>query len=231
MGTGLIRLTGPSGLIGNETFPSNISKISNISNNSNSNIIMTTTPTIALYQLGVRNLKTYLFALLFIAGNILLPQLCHLVPQGGLILLPIYFFTLVGAYKYGFTVGLFTAVLSPLLNNVLFAMPAAPMLPVIMVKGTLLAAIAAFVASRAAALASDGAATTSGEASNASRANIIMLVSLVIAVVAAQLFGSLFEWAYTGSLSAALQDIALGWPGLLLQVFGGYLVLSFVLKK
>lgn len=171
---------------------------------------MTTTNTIALYQLGVRNLKTYLFALLFIAGNILLPQLCHLVPQGGLILLPIYFFTLVGAYKYGFTVGLLTAVLSPLVNNLLFAMPAAPMLPVIMVKGALLAAIAAFVASRA---------------------NLIMLVSLVIAVVAAQLFGSLFEWAYTGSLSAAIQDIALGWPGLLLQVFGGYLVLSFVLKK
>lgn len=171
---------------------------------------MTTTNTIALYQLGVRNLKTYLFALLFIAGNILLPQLCHLVPQGGLILLPIYFFTLVGAYKYGFTVGLLTAVLSPLVNNLLFAMPAAQMLPVIMVKGTLLAAIAAFVASRA---------------------NLIMLVSLIIAVVAAQLFGLLFEWAYTGSLSAAIQDIALGWPGLLLQVFGGYLVLSFILKK
>lgn len=217
-------MIGPIGLIAKDAFPYNNLNISNNSNNSNSNIIMTTVPTIALYQLGVRNLKTYLFALLFIAGNILLPQLCHLVPQGGLILLPIYFFTLVGAYKYGLTVGLLTAVLSPLVNNVLFGMPPAPMLPVIMVKGTLLAAIAAFVASRAASYASHNVSGTS-------RANLITLLSLVISVVAAQILGSLFEWAYTGSLSVALQDIALGWPGLLLQIFGGYLVLAFVLKK
>lgn len=192
---------------------------------------MTTVPTIALYQLGVRNLKTYLLALLFIAGNILLPQLCHLVPRGGLILLPIYFFTLVGAYKYGLTVGLLTAVLSPLVNNVLFGMPPAPMLPVIMVKGTLLAAIAAFVALRTKAIASRNVVRTSNAVSEATRASLILLLSLTITVVAAQLFGSLFEWAYTGSISAALQDIALGWPGLLLQIFGGYLVFAFVLKK
>ena len=60
-------------------------------------------------------------------GNIVLPQLCHLVPQG-LILLPIYFFTLIGAYKYGWQVGLLTAVLSPLANHLLFGMPPAPML-------------------------------------------------------------------------------------------------------
>lgn len=224
-------MIGPIGLIAKDAFPYNNLNISNNSNNSNSNIIMTTVPTIALYQLGVRNLKTYLFALLFIAGNILLPQLCHLVPQGGLILLPIYFFTLVGAYKYGLTVGLLTAVLSPLVNNVLFGMPPAPMLPVIMVKGTLLAAIAAFVASRAASYASHNAVRTSNAVSEATRASLILLLSLTTTVVAAQLFGSLFEWAYTGSLSAALQDIALGWPGLLLQIFGGYLVLAFVLKK
>ena len=30
-----------------------------------------------LYSLNYSNVKTYLFALLFIAGNIALPQLCH----------------------------------------------------------------------------------------------------------------------------------------------------------
>ena len=59
---------------------------------------------IALYELNYRELKTYLMAALFVAGNIALPQLCHLMPQGGLIFLPIYFFTLVGAYKYGLAV-------------------------------------------------------------------------------------------------------------------------------
>lgn len=58
-----------------------------------------------LYSLPFGNVKTYLFALLFVAGNIALPQLCHLVPAGGPTLLPIYFFTLIAAYKYGFKVG------------------------------------------------------------------------------------------------------------------------------
>ena len=50
-------------------------------------------------------------AMLFILGNMVLPQLCHLIPQGGITWLPIYFFTLIGAYKYGWKVGLLTGVL------------------------------------------------------------------------------------------------------------------------
>ena len=65
-----------------------------------------------LYSLSFSNVKTYLFAFLFVAGNIALPQLCHLVPMGGQTLLPIYFFTLIAAYKFGFRVGLLTALLS-----------------------------------------------------------------------------------------------------------------------
>lgn len=87
-----------------------------------------------LYSLPFGNVKTYLFALLFVAGNIALPQLCHLVPAGGPTLLPIYFFTLIAAYKYGFKVGLLTALLSPVINHLLFAMPAAAVLPAILIK-------------------------------------------------------------------------------------------------
>lgn len=77
-----------------------------------------------------------------------LPQICHLVPQGGLRWLPIYFFTLVGAYKYGWRVGLLTAVLSPVVNSALFGMPAAAALPAILLKSVLLAAAAGFAARR-----------------------------------------------------------------------------------
>ena len=83
------------------------------------------TTAVKLYSTGYREAKTYLAAALFVAGNIVLPQICHLVPQGGLRWLPIYFFTLVGAYKYGWRVGLLTAVLSPAVNSALFGMPAA----------------------------------------------------------------------------------------------------------
>ena len=68
------------------------------------------TTSIKLYALSFSQAKTYFVAALFILGNIVLPQLCHLIPQGGMILLPIYFFTLIGAYKYGWRVGLLTAV-------------------------------------------------------------------------------------------------------------------------
>ena len=86
------------------------------------------TTTVRLYSLGYGQAKTYWTAFLFVAGNVLLPQLCHLFPLGGVRWLPIYFFTLVGAYKYGWRVGLLTAVASPWLNSALFGMPAAAVL-------------------------------------------------------------------------------------------------------
>ncbi|MGM9862027.1 MAG: ECF transporter S component, partial [Muribaculaceae bacterium] len=76
-----------------------------------------------LYSLPYTQAQTYVAAGLFVIGNILLPQLFHLMPDGGKIWLPIYFFTLVGAYKYGWRVGPLTALLSPLVNSWLFGMP------------------------------------------------------------------------------------------------------------
>lgn len=166
--------------------------------------------TIRLYSLGWREMRTWLFATLFIAGNIVLPQLCHLIPQGGLMLLPIYFFTLIAAYKYGLRVGLLTAVLSPLVNSVLFGMPAAAALPIITIKGVLLAGAASWMASR-----SKGAS----------------LLAMIGVVLGYQLVGGLIEWAMTSSLASALQDWKLGWPGMAIQAIGGWLVLNHLLRK
>ncbi len=170
----------------------------------------TQTHSVPLYHLGYNELKTYLVAFAFIAGNILFPQLCHLIPQGGLILLPIYFFTLVGAYKYGLTVGLLTAVGSPLVNHLLFGMPPTAMLPIILTKSILLAVAAALVARKA---------------------GKVTLPAIALVVVIYQGMGMMAEWAMTGSLQAALQDVWLGYPGLLLQIVGGFLLLKYVLKK
>lgn len=168
------------------------------------------TQNVALYQLSYNQVKTYLFAAMFIVGNIALPQLCHLMPQGGLIFLPIYFFTLVAAYKYGFTVGLTTAVLSPLVNSALFGMPPAAALPIILIKSVTLAVAAALIAKKT---------------------NKVTLLTVVLAVIAYQFIGSLAEWAITGSIEKALQDIILGWPGCLIQIVGGFVILRYLLKK
>ena len=90
--------------------------------------------TLKLYALDYRDIKAYIAASAFILGNIALPQLFHLIPNGGIIFLPIYFFTLIAAYKYGWKVGLLTAILSPLFNHVLFGMPAMAALPAILFK-------------------------------------------------------------------------------------------------
>lgn len=157
-----------------------------------------------LHNLSFSDTRTYLYATLFILGNIIMPQIAHLVPQGGLVWLPIYFFTLVGAYKYGWKVGLITALASPLINSAIFGMPAVAMLPVIIFKSVTLAIIAGLTASRF---------------------KQVSPWHILIVVFGYQLIGSLGEWAWTGSLDAALQDLHTGLPGIIMQVFAGWLII------
>ncbi len=159
------------------------------------------------YSLSFGNIKTYLFAFLFIAGNILLPQLCHLIPAGGPTLLPIYFFTLIAAYKYGFRVGLLTALLSPVINHLLFGMPATSVLLPILIKSTLLAGAAAMTAHYT------------------QKATI---ATLLIVVLTYQFIGTAFEWALCGDFYLAIQDFRMGIPGMLIQWLGGYLLLKAI---
>lgn len=160
--------------------------------------------------MGYDEAKTYLVASLFIVGNIVLPQLFHVVPKGGMIWLPIYFFTIVGAYKYGWRAGLLTAVLSPIVNSLLFGMPMAAALPAILLKSVLLALSAGYVARRFRSV------------------SIPLLIAVVLMY---QVVGTLGEWAMSGSLMLALQDFRIGIPGMLLQVFGGYAAIKYILKK
>ncbi len=156
---------------------------------------------VKLYLLPYRNVMTYGAALLFVLGNIVLPQLFHLMPQGGMTWLPIYFFTLVGAYKYGWKVGLLTAVLSPLINSWLFAMPAPDVLPAILIKSVLLAVGAGYAARRF---------------------NSVSLLLFLAVVLFYQVIGTMAEWALSGSI---------GIPGMLLQVVGGYLFVKYLIRN
>ncbi len=168
------------------------------------------THTLTLPQCSYRELKTYAIASLFVAGNLIFPQLAHLLPQGGLILLPIYFFTLIAAYHYGWRVGLLTAILSPLLNYLLFGMPSAAVLPAILCKSLLLVGIASLVAAYF---------------------KRISLPLLALVVMSYQVIGTLVEWVLVGSFQAAIQDFRLGLVGMLLQIVGGYLLITLLNRK
>lgn len=165
---------------------------------------------VKLRTLEYREVRTWLLALLFVTGNVVFPQLCHAFRLGGPTWLPIYFFTLIGAYKYGWRVGLLTAVASPLLNSALFGMPAVALLPAIVLKSTLLALIAGYAAYRF------------------RRVTLTLLAGVVLGY---QVLGSAGEWALTGDWQLAVQDFRLGIPGMLLQLFGGWLTIKYLLGR
>lgn len=168
------------------------------------------TTTVKLYTWNYAEVKTYLASLLFVLGNIALPQLFHLIPQGGMTWLPIYFFTLVGAYKYGWRVGLLTAILSPLANSALFGMPTVSALPAILLKSVLMAVIGGYVAARF------------------HKATILLLTLVVLSY---QVLGTLGEWTMKGDFWLAIQDFRMGIPGMLFQVFGGWVFINRLIRK
>ncbi len=158
--------------------------------------------------LSVTEARFYLYTTLFVAGNIALPALCHLVPGGGAMLLPIYFFTLVAGWRFGLAAGLATAVLSPLANHALTGMPPQAMLPAILAKSVLLAVIASWVARRFG----------------------LSLLAVALAVLGYQVAGGIVEGLLTASLAAALADFRVGLPGMVLQILGGYAVLRLLAR-
>ena len=165
------------------------------------------TNSIKLYSLNYLQLKTYLIASLFVVGNIVMPQIAHLMPKGGLVFLPIYFFTLIGAYKYGWKVGVLTAVLSPIVNHLLFGMPPMGVLPVILIKSILLAFSAGLAAHYF---------------------KKISIPILLLVVLAYQIIGTFVEWAILKDFYLAIQDFRIGIPGMVLQVLGGYLLIRYI---
>lgn len=165
------------------------------------------TTTVKLQSLPFDSAKTYITATLFIVANILLPQLFHAIHLGGPTWLPIYFFTLVGAYRYGWRVGVITALLSPLSSALIFGMPHVAVLPVVVIKSILLALTAAYAAARF------------------GRPTILILLGVVATY---QTAGTMAEWLITQDLPQALQNLKTALPGLFLQITAAPLVLTLL---
>lgn len=163
-----------------------------------------------LYSPGYAEFRTYMLAAIFVVGNVLLPQLCHQMTLGGPTWLPIYFFTLVGAYKYGPRVGLLTAVLSPVINSMLFGMPLMSAVPIITVKSVLLAIASGYAAARF------------------KKASIPVLIGVVIAY---QSVGTAIEWMMVRDLHVAIQDLRIGLPGMAIQVVFGWVMINVAMRK
>ncbi|MBR6202360.1 MAG: ECF transporter S component [Bacteroidaceae bacterium] len=162
------------------------------------------TANVKLYSFDYAEGKTYLWAALFVVANMVLPQLFHLIPQGGIMFAPLSFVILTGAYKLGWKTGLLAALASPIVNNLLWGAPLWSVIPLMALKLAFLALAAGFTAQYF------------------KKVNLILLLGVVLAT---ELLGGLAELALTGGIAATLADFTIGWPGLLLQVFGTWALL------
>jgi uncharacterized membrane protein len=156
-------------------------------------------------EISLKKVQLYIFVLLFSAGNLIFPYICHTIPDGGKILLPLFFFTLISAYKFGFKAGLLTALISPLLNNLLFGNPPSAMLFDIISKSVFLAVIASYVSTKT---------------------KKISLVLLAAVVLSYQIAGGLSQWIISGSFQHSYSSFIMGIPGMILQVLLGFAILT-----
>lgn len=157
--------------------------------------------------LRLQDWQLYAFSLAFALGNLVLPMLVHSIPQGGLIFLPLFFFTLVAAWQYGILAGVLVALASPLLNHVLTGMPALAVLPAILSKSLVLALVASLVGSRQ---------------------KTLNPLALLIPVLAMVLAGLGLEQLSGVNLQQSFKGIQLSFPGLAIMVLGGYAVIRLL---
>jgi hypothetical protein len=161
-------------------------------------------------SLSLRDMRLYGFVAAFSVGNLALPMAVHTLPQGGLIFLPIFFFTLVAAYRFGLTAGVLTALASPLLNHFLTGMPPTDVLAGVVARSLLVAVFAAMLASRTGRLS---------------------VWSLLLAAVAMQLGGFAFDLVLGGSVASGLEILRLGIPGVAIMAVGGYFALRLLARS
>ncbi len=162
--------------------------------------------TVNLYTFDYSEVKTYMWAAVFVVCNLVLPQVFHLIPQGGIIFAPLSLVILAGAYKLGWKTGLLAALLSPLVNHLLTGMPATEVMPVMTLKLAALAIVAGLVAQRF---------------------QTVNLPLLIAVVLVSEAVGCLGELAITGGMAATIADFTIGWPGLFLQVIGAWLIVIY----
>ena len=137
----------------------------------------------------------------------ILPQLFHLIPNGGVIFAPLSAVILMGSYKFGWKVGTLSALSSPMVNHFIFGMPSTDVVLIMTAKLLIIALVASWAAHRF------------------QSKSIWILVSVVLL---STLLGGGAEWLFTHQISATIADFTIGWPGLLLQVVATYLFVRLV---
>lgn len=161
-------------------------------------------------SISIKDTATYLWAAVFVAANVALPQICHAAGISGQVFIPIMFFTLFATIRFGLVCGLLTAVISPAASFLIGGMPTAEILPVIIIKSAVLAAVMGVIINKT---------------------GRINFFGIVAAVAAYQLAGLVLQGVAVNGFEAAWSAAAISWPGMLIQIVAGVLMARLIYKK
>lgn len=153
--------------------------------------------------------RLYLVVFVVSGIGILAPFIFHLFNLGN-IFLPLYFIILITSYIFGWRAGILVASFSPVINFALIGMPQAMILPFVIIKGLLLVLASDFLLNKT---------------------ENIKFIDLISIVAIYQILGTLISYLFSRNISMSLADIIHGYPGILLQIIGGYMILKFYERK
>ncbi len=156
--------------------------------------------------LTLRNRAAWLWAAVFVAGNLLFPQLCHMIPDGGKMLLPLMLFTMIATVRFGLWCGLLTALASPLASVLIFGAPSGPILTAVVIKSIVIALSFGLWREYKGGF------------------SILSLAGLVVFCQLACL--PLEGWLLFG-MSTSWNDLLISWPGMLLQWVAAVLAVKY----
>ncbi len=90
------------------------------------------------YELKFTNKKLYAIVAIFVALDVAIPWLFHMVhPMAGPTFLPMFFLILLAGIIFGWRAGILVGMLTPLVSYSICGMPAVALLPRILVEGTI----------------------------------------------------------------------------------------------
>jgi len=153
------------------------------------------------YVLNFSDLRLYLYVSLFVALDVAVPWLCHIIhPLAGPTLLPMFFFVLLAGMTFGWRAGTLVGLLTPLISYTLSGMPIPQILPRIIIEGTFYGLAAGLLRGQFRL----GVATS--------------LIGALVVGRLAVFAGMVLILGVSDSAGLAWETAKQGWPGIALQV-------------
>lgn len=153
------------------------------------------------HTLTFSDLRLYVYVSLFVALDVAVPWLCHIIhPLAGPMLLPLFFFVLLAGILFGWRAGILVGLFSPLISYGLSGMPLPQVLPRIITE----AAVYGLAAGLLYGYFRRGLLTSLVGALIAGRLAAFVLMALTLTL--------------SHSATLAWQAAKTGWPGMLLQL-------------